>query len=231
MRERWIPPMNRTVAGAFFVSICMALFLSGSAAAQSSSLYGAPSRRRPLLLENESWTYQVVEPPPKLKVHDIITVVVDLKAQVLSEGEMDRKKKANMDAALKSWVLLKGGDLVPDPQSAGTPEIAGEWNNKMRSEGSLETQEAMKTRIACYIVDERPNGNLVIEGHKTAIINNEVWNLSLSGEFQPEDILPNGTILSERVANLRIHKQEEGQTRDAYRRGWLMRFLDYVQPF
>ncbi len=202
-----------------------------TAAAQSSSLYGSPSRRRPLLLENESWTYQVVEPPPRIKVHDVVTVVVDLKAQVLSEGEMDRKKKANMNAALKQWVLIKGGDLVPDPQSAGAPAIAGEWNNKMRSEGGLETQEAMKTRIACQVVDERPNGNLIIEGHKTAIVNDEVWNFSLSGEIQPVDLLPNRTILSERVANLRIHKQEEGHTRDAYRRGWLMKMLDYVQPF
>lgn len=223
--------MTKTLLRALLGAACAIPLFCGDAAAQSSSLYGAPSRRRPLLLENESWTYQVVEPPPRIKVHDVVTVVVDLKAQVLSEGEIDRKKKANMNAALKQWVLLKGGDLVPDPQTAGTPAIAGEWNNKMRSEGSLETQEAMKTRIACHVVDERPNGNLIIEGHKTAIVNDEVWNFSLSGEIQPIDLLPNRTILSERVANLRIHKQEEGDTRDAYRRGWLMMVLDYLQPF
>ena len=223
--------MNHMLFRTLLAAALAVPFLCEKATAQSSSLYGAPSQRRPLLLENESWTYQIVEPPPKIKVNDLITVVVDLKAQVLSEGEMDRKKKANMNAVLKAWVLLKGGDLVPDPQSAGSPAIAGEWNNKMRSEGGLETQEAMKTRISCRVVDERPNGNLILEGHKTAIINNEVWDFSLSGEIQPEDILPNGTILSERIAGLRIHKREEGQTRDAYRRGWLMRFLDYVEPF
>ena len=35
---------------------------------------------------------------------------------------------------------------------------------KMRSEASLETRDSMKFKIACHVVDKRPNGNLIIEG-------------------------------------------------------------------
>jgi len=215
----------------YFTVVLVLGAIAGEARAQSSSMLGDPARRRPLTLATNSWTYQAVQPPPEIQLNDLVTIIIDTKAQVIAEGEVDRRKKANLEAALKKWTLLKGGDLIPDPQSAGSPEISGMWNNKYKAEAGLETQEAMKSRIACRVVDIRPNGNLILEGHNSIQINHEVWGLSLTGEIRPEDVLPNNTVLSENVVDLRIHKREEGHTRDGYRRGWLMKFLDEYQPF
>jgi flagellar L-ring protein precursor FlgH len=89
----------------------------------------------------------------------------------------------------------------------------------------------MKFRISCRVVDIRPNGNLVIEGRRTVHNNSEVWEQSLTGEVRPKDVLPNNTVLSENVAELRIDKREAGHVRDGYRRGWLLKWLDKWQPF
>ena len=118
-----------------------------------------------------------------------------------------------------------------DPQSRGDPHIRGEVDNKYRSESELETRDSMKFRIACRVVDVRPNGNLVLEGRRSIRNNNEMWDYFLLGEIRPGDVLPNNTVLSENVAELSIHKREAGHVRDGYRRGWLLRALDKYQPF
>jgi len=206
-------------------------FLTANAAAQSSSKYGDPADRRPLTLADVSWSYQPAVEPKPIEINDLITIVVDEKSQVISEGEIDRRKKASIDAALKDWVLLEWLALKPDPQSAGDPKISGSWNNKYRSEAELETRDAMKFKIACRVVDIRPNGNLVLEGRRTIRNNNEVWEQSLTGIVRAKDILPDNTVLSENIADLRLHKREAGHVRDGYRRGFLLRFLDTWQLF
>ena len=199
--------------------------------AQSSSLFDDPAGNQPLTLSRYSWTYEAPRPQEPLALHDLVTVIINEQSVVRSEGEMDRKKKAYGDLTLTDWILLKGWAAIPDPQSAGDPKIAGKLDNKLRSEASMETRDSMKFRITCAVVDIRPNGNLIIEGHDTIHCNREVWDFSFTGEIRPEDVLPNNTILSESIANKRIYKREKGHVRDGYRRGWLLRILDKWQPF
>ncbi len=201
------------------------------ALAQSSSLYGSAEQRRPLELATHSWTYQPPQEPRELKIHDLISVVVDEKSQVISEGEMDRRKKANLSMVLEDWLKLDGLDILPAPQSNGDPAISGSVDSKYRAESELESRDAMQFRIAAEIVDIRPNGLLVVEGHRTIRNNSEVWEMSLSGIVRPEDVLPNNSVLSECIADLRIYKREVGHVRDGYRRGWMLNWLDRYQPF
>lgn len=209
-----------------------AVLLHGpSTMAQSSSMLGDPDQRGPLRLSDLSYSYIEVEPPKELRVHDLITVLVDESAQVLSEGEVDRRKKADGKFSLEDWIIFDGFAAIPDPQSKGDPKITGKMENKYRAEGELETRETMRFRIACEIVDIRPNGTLVLEGRRSIQANAEQWEMSLTGIARPEDILPNNTVLSEDLASLRINKREAGHVRDGYRRGWLLKILDRYQPF
>jgi len=186
---------------------------------------------RALTLSEASWTYRPPTPPRTVKLHDIIVVLVDEKTQVISEGELDRRKTAKAAWTLKDWVLLKGLKLIPDPQSRGDPKISGEVEQSLRAEGEFSSRGAMKFRIACEVVDIRPNGTLVLEGRRWLRNNEEIWEISLLGVVRPEDVLPNNTVLSENVANLRVFKREIGHVRDGYRRGWFTRLLDEYQPF
>jgi flagellar L-ring protein precursor FlgH len=207
--------------------------LAADARSQSSSLLGDPGTRSPLTLSECSWIYQPVEEEKPVQLNDLITVIVDEKSQVLSEGEVDRRKKADGTWTLKDWIIFDPDSLAvrPDPQTPGDPKISGEMNTKYRAEGELETRETMKFRIACRVVDIRPNGNLVLEGRRTIMNNDESWEMSLTGVIRPQDVLPNNTALSENIAELRIYKREAGHIRDGYRRGWFQKWLDKYQPF
>ena len=69
------------------------------------------------------------------------------------------------------------------------------------------------------MVDIRPNGNLVLEAHSYQQDNDEVIESSLTGLVRREDVLPNNTVFSQKIAELSVHKRETGHIRDAYRRG------------
>ncbi len=206
-------------------------FCGAGARAQSSSLLGGPQRAA-LTLSEVSWTYQKSDEPRKWKVHDLVTVTVSEKSVMASDSELDRQKTGYGDLQLPDWILLKGlRKVVPDPQSAGEPHIRGQIDNKLQAHGTLSTTDKLSFNIACEVVDIRPNGNLVLEGHRSIKNNEEVWDFSLNGEARPESVKPTGTILSEDVAALRIDKHEAGHVRDSYRQGWALKWLDKWQPF
>jgi len=229
MNQGWIPsPRVAVLAG-----LLLAMGVAAEARAQSGSLFGTPDPRRPLTLAASDWTYIPAPEPKQLKLNDILTVLVDEKSQVISEGEMDRKKKASLKAVLKDWIVLNSDSLGvrPDPQSSGDPKIDGQWDNKYKAQADFESRDAIKFNMAARIVDVRPNGTLVIEGRRTIRNNEDAWEFSLTGVIRPEDVLPNNTVQSEKIAELQIHKRESGHVRDGYRRGWLLEWLDRYQPF
>lgn len=212
------------------------VFLAAATAAeaQNSSLFQRDlpqSTPAVATLENSSFIYRPITPPPEIKVHDLITVVVDEKSSVFSEGEVDREKKGSIDAVLNDSVILKNFNLKPSPQSDGDPRFKGSYNTKSEADAEMETRDGMKFTIACEVVDIRPNGTLVIEGHRQIMNNEEAWEQSLTGLVSPGAVKEGGLVLSKDVAELKIFKRERGEVRDGYRRGWLTRFLDKVAPF
>lgn len=202
-----------------------------TASAQSASLWGAPDSRAPLTLHTGSWSYIETEAPREIRIHDIITVVVNERSQVVSDAEMDRRKQSNINAELLEWVELNGTSLQLAPQYRGEPAVEAILNNQYRAQGNLEYRDAMKFYIAAEVVDIRPNGNLVLEAHRQVKFNNEVWDSSLTGIVRPQDVKPDNTVMSEDVAELLVNMRETGQVRDSYKRGWFMKFMDQVRPF
>jgi flagellar L-ring protein precursor FlgH len=205
--------------------------LAVQAWAQSSSLYGPPDVRDPLTLPNSSFMYLEIDPPKQIQLHDIVTVVVSESSQVFSEGEVGQKKRSKIDAVLADWLRLDGLDLKPAPQSDGDLAIRAKLESEYRADSELETRDGMKFRIAANVVDIRPNGNLILEARRTIQNNEETWEQFLTGTVRPLDVLPDNTVLSQNVADLRIQKRECGHVRDGYRRGWFLKFVDAIKPF
>ena len=205
--------------------------MAADASAQSGSLYARAARQRPWHAKELSFIFQEHEPPKEYRLHDIVVVLVDENTRVQSEGEIDRKKKADGSMTLSDWIGIDGWAIRPDPQTPGDPTVSGKMENKYKAEGELTTRESLKLTIACTVVDIRPNGLLVLEGHRSIQVNSEQWEVSLGGMVRSEDVLPNNTVLSEKVADMRLDKREAGHVRDGYRRGWIQKWLDKYQLF
>jgi flagellar L-ring protein precursor FlgH len=187
--------------------------------------------RQPLTLANNSWTAESPQEPHTIKINDLITVIVSLNSTMTSNGQMDRKKTAYGDLALPNWIKFYKFKLGADGQPNGEPHVRGELDNKLQSKADLQTRDSLTFHIACRVADIRPNGNLVLEGRRTINNNEENWDYSLTGEIRADAVLPNHTVLSDSVADLRVIKRETGHVRDGYRRGWALQWMDKWQPF
>jgi flagellar L-ring protein precursor FlgH len=203
--------------------------------AQDGSLFLRPAQTpNGLTLENSSFMFQQLPPesiPRQLKEHDIITIIVDYRSRFLSEGNGQARKTQNIQAILQEWVRLDNGDLKPALMNDGEPGIAAQNNSQNRSQSDLELRDTMSFRIAAEIVDIQPNGNLVIEAHQTLRNNEERWRISLTGIVRRESIQPDRTVSSDAIYDLNIDKEEIGQVRDGYARGWLLKWYDKYKPF
>lgn len=221
----------------------LTLGLAGWVAAQdgpNSSLYSGQMPISTLLATAKQgvappptgW-YEVPLPPPKeVKVHDIISIRVDLGSRTTSNAQLQNRRTAQYDARLNDWIFLEGLRQVrPAPQSDGDQRVQGNLNQLNRVTGQLDTTNSLKFEIAATVAAVLPNGNIVLEAHESVRINDEQWMQSLSGVCRREDIGPGNVVLSKDVANLKVDKRELGQIRDSYKRGWLTKWWDQFGPF
>ncbi len=207
------------------------------AQAQSASLLQqetreSPTSPPPASLKDSSWTYEELQPPREIKLHDIVSVRVDILARTIADGELRRRKNSKYNAVLKDWIFLEGlRSIRRGRQVEGDPAISGSLQSDYRSKAELETRESLAFNLAAEIVDIRPNGNLVVEGRAKVVINDEVWTYTLSGLCRPESIGPNNVVLSRDIVNLDIRKIETGAVAAGYQRGWFQKVFDVFQPF
>jgi flagellar L-ring protein FlgH len=198
------------------------------------ALQGQQNQNRGLTLENSSYIYRKRPPEQEmreLRVNDIITVLVDYRSSMLSEGDAENRKTNNLNAFLDNWVKFDGKNLTPDPQPNGPLAVSGNLQSQFRVESDMELRDQLTFRIAAHIVDIQPNGNLVVEAHRTIRNNEEVWQQSLTGVVRRTAIGPDRTVRSDEIADLRIEKREMGFIRESYKRGWLQSWYDRWKAF
>lgn len=219
----------------FCLTLIASLAVASAVHGQDGSLFLQPVQGpQRLTLENSSFMYTQLPPesmPRQLQKHDIITVIVDFRSRFLSEGDGQARKTQNLTAILAEWVRLENGSLKPALQRDGDPAIAGTLNSQNRSQSDLELLDSLSFRMAAEIVDIQPNGNLVIEGHQTIKNNEERWRISLTGVVRREAIQADRTVSSDAIYDFQVDKDEVGQVRDGYARGWLARWYDRYKPF
>ena len=219
------------------ILLLLSFSCSGVLMAQDGTMFHRvppQSMQQGLTLENSSFLYRQLPPeakPRELEKNDIITVMVDFRSRFLSEGDAESRKTASLTAVLADWIKLQNGSIKPAPQSDGDPTITGTLDSQYRAEADVELRDSLNFRMAAKIVDIRPNGNLVIEGHQTIRNNEEHWRISLTGVVRREAIQADRTVSSDAIYDFDVDKEEIGQVRDGYARGWLARWYDQLKPF
>ena len=214
-------------------SVC--LLAAGNAMAQESSLYrrdqsgGIPLSSSSLIYSDANHSALL---PKVLKLNDLVTIRVNEASNYSNEGEIDRRNISSVDARLQNWIELDGLNLNAGAnEGEDLPRARGNYNHQTRANGDLYTRDLLVYNITARIVDIRPNGNLVLEARKTMRVDDEIVENSLTGTVRAEDIPPNNVVLSEKLAELSINRRTVGHVRDSYKRGWLTRFWDGVNPF
>ncbi|MBI5865543.1 MAG: flagellar basal body L-ring protein FlgH [Planctomycetes bacterium] len=191
----------------------------------------APPPPNPALLQSSLIAVQVPK-PKKFRVNDLVTVIVREDKRSQTDAKLQEDKKWDVKSTLDSWIRLNVHDqLVPQSFAAGTPEIGFQWDDKYGGQGKAERKDSLTTRITATIIDVKPNGTLVLEDIKTIKTDEDVQILRLTGVCRSEDVTPDNTVLSTQLAKATIETEHTGPGRDASRRGWLKKAVDFLRPF
>lgn len=178
-----------------------------------------------------SWIYIDPPPPPQeVMVHDIITILVDEKSEVVVNSRFDRQRNGTLKAELREFIRLgETGNLMP--AAIDQPKIDGQLQSRFNTAGQATDQEGIRYRIAATVVDVLPNGTLVLEARKSIRTNREMFEYRLTGRLDSRKILPNHTALSENIAELKIERNQTGKIFDSTKRNWGMMLIDKLSPF
>ena len=163
-------------------------------------------------------------------VGDIVTILVQENTTATKDNTTKTSKAAAVDASLASFLyspaasgLLTQGGTLPALKFNNTSTFNGG--------GSINNSEQIVASIAVRVIDELPNGNLVIEGSRENSFSDEHQTMLLRGTIRQTDILPNNTIYSYNVADATIRIVSKGTITDSQRKGWFHRLWDKFSPF
>jgi flagellar L-ring protein precursor FlgH len=170
--------------------------------------------------------------PEKLRVNDLVTIIVRESKTVTTDGKMQTKKDWSVDSELTKWIRFSDvHGLVPAMQLEGKPAILFDWKNDYKGDGQYDRKDELITRVTARIIDVKPNGNLVLEARDEITVDSEGYIIALTGECRSRDITPQNTVLSTQITNRTIDVQHRGVVRDATKRGKIQRLIDFVNLF
>ena len=97
--------------------------------------------------------------------------------------------------------------------------------------GSIDRSDKVTGQIAARVVRVLDNGNLLIEGRRSVIVNDETQVITISGTVRPEDVTGANTVLSSQIADAEVQMTGKGVLADAQRPGILYRILSWFSLF
>ncbi len=154
-------------------------------------------------------------------VGDLLTVTLTEKTNAQKKATTSTSKSSTIDLGVPTVFgapVLHNGNSILNAASANGNEFAGD--------GASAQSNSLTGSITVFVSNVLPNGNLVIRGEKRMTLNTGDEYIRLSGIVRPEDIAPDNSIDSTKVANAEILYSGNGPVADANRQGWLGRFFN-----
>jgi len=161
------------------------------------------------------------------RVGDLITILLREKTNALKEAKGAVSREGSNDAlsALQLAKLSTPGGFPLSSDSTLGSKISNDGS------GSSSQSNQLGGDITVSVVNVLPNGNLVVRGEKLITLNHGDEYVQVSGVIRADDIQPDNTILSKRIANAQITYSGEGQMNDATRLAWGNAFFLKFWPF
>ena len=140
-----------------------------------------------------------------------------------------RSKSATADSNRSSDTAI----TLPDvPPFSYVPDglLAGGQSQTFNGSGNAAQNNQLFGEITVTVAAVLPGGVLAIAGEKRLMLNRGEEQVQLTGLVRIDDLGPDNSVASTRVADARIRYSGTGQIADQSRAGWLQRFFAKVAP-
>lgn len=162
-------------------------------------------------------------------VGDIITVVLQERTSSSKTSNVEITKESDVNMAPTG-----AGTVLNSLPSLGEYGLNSNFtgDREFTGEAAADQSNRLTGNISVTVVDVYPNGTLVIRGEKWITLNRGQEFIRISGLVRPEDVTPDNTIASTKIANARIAYSGTGELADSQQIGWLARFFNSaIWPF
>jgi flagellar L-ring protein precursor FlgH len=164
------------------------------------------------------------------RVGDVVTIVLVETTNFQGQETRTLKKNTinNANAAMNgTW---KQGSTI-NHSFAGT--FGSNWTSDRELNGTsnLQSNRALTDNMAVQVIQVMANGNLVVEGFRTRVIQGEERTIRVSGIIRPNDIGVNNTVQSQFVGNLTLEYFGKGIESSYTANGWFGRIMNRLWPF
>lgn len=155
-------------------------------------------------------------------IGDVITVT-------LSERTVSTKSSKVNVTKDNSTVFNAGpGTLLGTNPTLKGLNLATNVEQKRQFDGDAgaDQSNSLQGNITVTVAEILPNGNLVVRGEKWMTLNSGDEFIRISGIVRPDDVAPDNTVVSTRLANAKISYSGKGTLADSQSMGWLSRFFN-----
>lgn len=156
-------------------------------------------------------------------VGDLISIILDETVTIKNALTYNsNKESATTNNFSNFWNTVFGKHLIND--NLGT--FGG--SNEVTNTASSNNKFSYGDTIAVQVVQQMPNGNLVVQGKKVLVSGNERSDLIVTGVVDPRWISSSGQVYSKYVANLQFAQSGRGSISRSGNEGIVNKFIKYL---
>jgi len=168
------------------------------------------------------------------RLNDILTIEIFERTSGSDMADTSTKKETTYKAGIEQFFGSSEskffGNLI-DNSPFKPVAIDTNYNKKFEGKGSTTQAGELIGKITAKVVSVQPNGNLVIDSRKEITINNEKQIVVLQGIVRTDDISPDNTISSYKIADAKLYYVGHGIVTEQQSSGVLGRIIDQLWPF
>lgn len=160
------------------------------------------------------------------QLYDLVTIVVLDNSSAVSTGATNTARKSSVAASVTA---LAG----PKSATGALANLANSANNtQLQGQGTTSRGTTLSTTVTTEVTAVLANGNLVVKGEKVIAVNAEKQVITIQGIVRPEDLSPQNSVASDRVARMEVLVNGKGVVNDAVKRPFVLyRLLLGLLPF
>jgi flagellar L-ring protein precursor FlgH len=155
------------------------------------------------------------------RVGDLLTIRLVERTQARKSASADSNRDGNTSITLPD---------VPPFSFVPTGLTQGGSTQGFKGSGSAAQDNQLLGDITVTVARVLPGGVLMVAGEKRLTLNRGEEQVQLTGLVRIDDLGPDNSVPSTRVADARIRYSGSGQVADQSRQGWLARFFAKVIP-
>jgi len=155
------------------------------------------------------------------QIGDVITVVLSESTQAARTQSGSLSRTSSNDV------------LPPEVIGGGLLGATGLLGGTIKSDGTgtADQTATLSGSVVVTVVDVMANGNLVVRGEKQLALTEGAEIIQVAGVIRPDDVAPNNTVQSKRLANAQITYRGTGDMAATARAGWGTSGLLKLWPF